>query len=153
VEVVSVVTLTEHRPVPRPDVCGFLRLTRTTRGRRLALSSVLDDYCRTHELRMAALFVEHASDDFYSPAFVGLLDTLALADAYGVVVPSLAHLGPSRTATERARIILGAGARLMQVRMVATGIRPASVGVAAVRRATASKVPRLLRARREGLTS
>lgn len=141
------VTLTEHHPIPRPDVCGFLRLTRTTRGHRLALSAVLHDYCRTHELRMAALFVEHAPDDFYSPVFVGLLDTLALAETYGVVVPSLAHLGPRRTATDRARIILGAGARLMQVRLA---MRPASTGIAAARRTPALKVSRLLGARREG---
>lgn len=113
------VTLTERHPVPRPDVYGFLRLTRTTRDRRRALSAVLDEYCRAHELKMAALFVEHAPGDFYSPAFVGLLDTLSLPDAYGVVIPSLGHLGPSRTAAERARIILGAGARLMQVRFPA----------------------------------
>jgi hypothetical protein len=119
VEVIPVVTLTERHPVPRPDVYGFLRLTRTTRDRRRALSAVLDEYCRAHELKMAALFVEHAPGDFYSPAFVGLLDTLSLPDAYGVVIPSLGHLGPSRTAAERARIILGAGARLMQVRFPA----------------------------------
>ncbi|MCZ4102950.1 hypothetical protein C8250_039115 [Streptomyces sp. So13.3] len=128
---------------------GFVRLTRTTRGRRLALSAVLDDYCRTHELRMAALFVEHAPDDFYSPAFVGLLDTLALADAYGVVVPSLVHLGPARTATDRARIILSAGARLIQVRLTATGMRPVGTGVIAAHRTSALKVSRLLRTRRE----
>ncbi|MET8537328.1 hypothetical protein ABZV67_37455 [Streptomyces sp. NPDC005065] len=110
------VTLTERHPVPGPDVYGFLRLTRTTRARRRALSAVLDEYCRAHELKLAALFVEHAPGDFYSPAFVGLLDTLALPDAYGVVIPSLGHLGPSRMAAERRRIILGFGARLMQVR-------------------------------------
>lgn len=114
-----VTTLTERHPVPGPDVYGFLRLTWTRRARRRALSVVLDEYCRTHELKMAALFVEHAPDDFYSPAFVGLLDTLTLPNAYGVVIPSLGHLGPSRTAAERARIILGVGARLMQVRFPA----------------------------------
>ncbi|WP_277438054.1 hypothetical protein [Streptomyces sp. SPB162] len=99
---------------------------------------------------MAALFVEHAPDDFYSPAFVGLLNTLALADAYGVVVPSLVHLGPSRTASDRARIILGAGARLIQVRLTATGMRQVGTGVIAAHRTSALKVPRLLRTRREG---
>lgn len=113
------VTLTERHPVPGPDVYGFLRLTRATRPRRRALSAVLDEYCQAHELKMAALFVEHAPGDFYSPAFVGLLDTLTLPDAYGVVIPSIGHLGPSRTAAERARIILGVGARLMQVRFPA----------------------------------
>ncbi|MFC5031324.1 hypothetical protein ACQFX6_36940 [Streptomyces sp. DSM 41987] len=98
---------------------------------------------------MAALFVEHAPDDFYSPAFVGLLDTLALADAYGVVVPSLVHLGPARTATDRARIILSAGARLIQVRLTATGMRPVGTGVIAAHRTSALKVSRLLRTRRE----
>ncbi|MFI6056012.1 hypothetical protein ACIBCO_38805 [Streptomyces violascens] len=115
-EVIRVVTLTESHPVPGLDVYGFLRLTRATRTRRRALSAVLDEYCRAHELRMAALFVEHATGDVYSPAFVGLLDTLTLPEAYGVVIPSLGHLGPSRTAAERTRIILGVGARLMQVR-------------------------------------
>lgn len=143
------VTLTEHSPVPHPDVYGFLRLTRTTRGRRLALSAVLDDYCRTHELRLAALFVEHAPEGFYSPAFVGLLDTLTLADAYGVVIPSLAHLGPKRTATDRARIVLGVGARLMQVRLGAANLHSGSTAVSAAHRASALIVPRLLRARRE----
>ncbi|MFI1100264.1 hypothetical protein [Streptomyces melanogenes] len=113
------VTLTERHPVPGLDVYGFLRLTRTTRARRHMLSSVLDEYCRAHELKMAALFIEHAPGDFYSPAFVGLLDTLTLSDAYGVVIPSLGHLGPPRTAADRVRIILGAGARLMQVRFPA----------------------------------
>src|SRR2546422_1118995 len=41
-------------------------------------------------------FVEHAPGDFYSPAFVGLLDTLALPDAYGVVIPSLGKARVSR---------------------------------------------------------
>lgn len=113
------VNLTERRPVPGPDVYGFLRLTHTTRARRRALSAVLDEYCRAHELKMAALFIEHAPTDFYSPAFVGLLGTLTLPDAYGVVIPCFSHLGPSRTAAERARIILGLGARLMQVRLPA----------------------------------
>lgn len=147
------IILTEHRSVPHPDVYGFLRLTRATRGRRIALSAVLDDYCRAHELRMAALFVEHAHDGFYSPAFVALLDTLTLANAYGVVVPSLVHLGPSRRATDRARIILGAGVRLMQVRLAAAGLRPACTGVATAQRAPALKVPRLVRARRGGPVS
>lgn len=114
------VTLTERHPVPGPDVYGFLRLTRTTRVRRRVLSAVLDEYCRAHELTMAALFVEHAPGDFYSPAFVGLLDTLALPEAYGVVIPSLGHLGPSRTAARRAQIIRGFGARLMPVRFPAS---------------------------------
>ncbi|WP_143065876.1 hypothetical protein [Streptomyces sp. CC53] len=108
------------------DVYGFLRLTRTTLSRRRALSAVLDEYCRAHELKMAALFVEHAPGDLYSPAFVRLLDTLASPDAYGVVIPSLGHLGPSRTAAERARIIRDAGARLMQVRLPVSTFQDAS---------------------------
>jgi hypothetical protein len=114
-----VVTLTERHPVPALDVYGFLRLTHTTRVRRRTLSAVLDQYCRAHELTLAALFIEHTPVDFYSPAFVGLLDTLALPEAYGVVVPSLNHLGPSSTAVKRARIIRSVGARLMQVRFPA----------------------------------
>ncbi|MFE9404874.1 hypothetical protein ACFYNY_24480 [Streptomyces sp. NPDC006530] len=47
-----------------------------------------------HRLRMAALFVEHTADDIYSPAFVGLLDTLTLLEASGVVIPSCGHLAP-----------------------------------------------------------
>lgn len=110
------VTLTERHRVPGPNVYGFLRLTRVTRTRRRALSAVLDDYCRDHELNLAALFVEHPPGGLYSSAFVGLLDTLALPDAYAVVIPSIGHLGPSRTAAERARIIHDTGARLVQVR-------------------------------------
>lgn len=119
------VTLTERRPVPGPDVYGFLRLTRATRGRRHILSAGLDEYCRAHELTMAALFVEQAASDFYSPAFVGLLDTLAFPEAYGVVIPSLSHLGPSRTAARRARIIRGLGARLLPVRFPASTFQDA----------------------------
>jgi hypothetical protein len=125
VEVIRVVTLTERHSVPGPDVYGFLRLTQTTRGRRRVLSAVVDEYCRAHELTLAALFVEHAPVDFFSPAFVGLLDTLALPEAYGVVVPSLGHLGPSRTAAKRARIIRGFGARLMPVRFPASTFQDA----------------------------
>jgi hypothetical protein len=145
VEVIRVVTLTERHCVRRPDVYGFLRVTRATRARRRALSVVLDDYCRAHELRMAALFVELAPDVFYSSAFVGLLDTLALPDAYGVVIPSLGHLGPSRTAADRARMILGAGARLMQVRLTAASRPPASAAGCAAHGASSLKLPHSLR--------
>ncbi len=147
------VTLTERQPVPRPDVYGFMRLTRTAPSRRRGLSAVLDEYCRAHEFRMAALFVEHAPGDLYSPAFVGLLDTLALPDAYGVVVPSLRHLGPNRTAADRARIILGAGARLIQVRLAPARPCPASTAAAVVKRGASTKPPRLARAVREGPVS
>jgi hypothetical protein len=130
VEVIRVVTLTERHPVPRPDVYGFLRLTDATRSRRRTLLAALEEYCRAHELRLAALFVEHAPAVLFSPAFVGLLDTLALPGAYGVVVPTLGHLGTRRTAACRARVILAAGAKLMPVRLTNASATPARSAVA-----------------------
>lgn len=48
--------------------------------------------------------------------FTGLLDALALPGSYAVVLPSLAHLGCSRTTAYRVGLIAETGARLMAVR-------------------------------------
>lgn len=72
-------TLTEHRPVHRPVVYGYLRLA----GASLTRGTVL---------------------------------AVALADTYGVVLPTAFHLGFRSTAVERERQIMRAGVRLLLVR-------------------------------------
>ncbi|MCQ4081959.1 hypothetical protein NGB36_15415 [Streptomyces sp. RB6PN25] len=109
--------LTEHRPVNGPVVYGYLRLVKVSPAREIALAASLAEYCRKHELVLSGIFTErHAGAGPMSPAFTGLLDVLALPDAYGVVLPATSHLGPKPIAAERRRRIEAAGARLLLVR-------------------------------------
>ncbi|MEU7254894.1 hypothetical protein AB0B21_03685 [Streptomyces rimosus] len=110
--------LTEHRPVNGPLVYGFLRLAPTATARQAALTDALAEYCRSHELVLGGLFIERESGTCpRTAAFTGLLDALALPDAYAVVLPAASHLGPRPIAAERKRQIAGAaGARLLLMR-------------------------------------
>jgi hypothetical protein len=109
--------LTEHRPVNRPVVYGFLRLVRVSQARQDALVATLAEYCRSHELQLSGVFTDRdGAAGSASAAFTGLLDVLALPDVYGVVAPAMSHLGPQAIATERGRRIEEAGSRLLLVR-------------------------------------
>ncbi|MFF3276415.1 hypothetical protein ACFYWU_36590 [Streptomyces chrestomyceticus] len=109
--------LTEHRPVNGPLVYGFLRLAPTATARQAALTDALAEYCRSHELVLGGLFVERGTGaSAHTAAFTGLLDALALPDAYAVVLPA-SHLGPRPIAAERKRQITGStGAQLLLIR-------------------------------------
>lgn len=107
--------ITERRRVAFPQAFGHLRLTGTV-ARHAAFASCLTEYCRQHELRLRRVFMDRdAPTAARSPAFVGLLDALELADSYGTVVPAFSHLGPRRVATDRQRRTTP-GSRLIVVR-------------------------------------
>ncbi|MCX4665623.1 hypothetical protein OG453_02860 [Streptomyces sp. NBC_01381] len=112
--------LTEHRPVHGPYVYGYLRQGRAHPGRRQALAESLALYCVQHELTLCDVFTEADADatahGLRSPAFAGALDVLALPDTYGLVIPTLSHLGPKHVAAERERQIAGLDVRLMMIR-------------------------------------
>ncbi|MFI9231677.1 hypothetical protein [Streptomyces rimosus] len=84
----------------------------------MALTDALAEYCRDHELVLGGLFIERDRGTCTrTAAFTGLLDALALPDAYAVVLPAASHLGPRPIATERKRQITGStGARLLLMR-------------------------------------
>ncbi|CAM5578810.1 MULTISPECIES: hypothetical protein [Streptomyces] len=110
--------LTERRPVNGPMVYGFLRVAPTAAARQAALADALAEYCRSHELVLGGLFIERESGVCpRTAAFTGLLDVLALPDAYAVVLPAASQLGPRPIAAERKRQISDStGARLLLVR-------------------------------------
>ncbi|MGR3939261.1 hypothetical protein [Streptomyces sp. BRA346] len=108
--------ITERRPVDGPHVYGYLRRT-SCKARATALADSLAEYCRQHELTLSGLFTEYGPvAEVRSPAFIGLLDVLALPHTYGVVLPARSHLGPNRIAVERERQIAGTSTRLIMVR-------------------------------------
>ncbi|NUK35063.1 hypothetical protein HRW16_09715 [Streptomyces lunaelactis] len=109
--------ITERRRVNGPYVYGYLRHTMGSSARHTALTESLAEYCQQHELTLCGLFTEReATADVHSPAFVGLLDALALPDVYGVVLPARSHFGPKNLAAERERQLAGVSARLIVVR-------------------------------------
>ncbi|MEU2560007.1 hypothetical protein ABZ626_11820 [Streptomyces longispororuber] len=109
--------LTEHRQVSGPVVYGFQRLVRVSTARQPALTGLLVEYCRHHELRLSGVCSERAtSAGPSSAAFTGLLDVLALSDVYGVVAPAMSHVGPKAIAAERERHIAAAGSCLPWIR-------------------------------------
>ncbi|MFJ8828327.1 hypothetical protein ACIREE_42290 [Streptomyces sp. NPDC102467] len=117
--------LTEHRPVNGPVVYGLLRLVRVSAARQEALRASLVEYCRSHELQLSGVFTDrHSTSEPESAAFTGLLDVLVLPDVYGVVAPTLSHLGPKAMAAARTRHIERTGARLLLARRTHTAPRP-----------------------------
>lgn len=109
--------ITEQLPVNGPSVYGYLRLAKPDTPRRSVLTEVLIDYCRRHELHLAAVFTEHGpSPGAEAPALVALLDTLAATTPYAVLLPSPAHLGPRPVAEARSRLFAQAGAQIIAVR-------------------------------------
>ncbi|WP_198351532.1 hypothetical protein [Streptomyces typhae] len=112
--------ITECREVNGPYVHGFLRRTTIGGARNTALAVALAEFCRQHELSLCGLFTERETPgEAHSRAFAGLLDVLALPDAYGVVLPSLSHLGPGHLAAGRERQIQALSSRLLVIRSVA----------------------------------
>lgn len=117
--------LTEHRQVSGPVVYGLLRMVRVSAPRHAALAASLTEYCRSHELQLSAVFTDRdVSSGPDSAAFTGLLDVLALPGVYGVIAPSMSHLGPKAIAAERGRRIEAAGSRLLLVRRPRTAHPP-----------------------------
>jgi hypothetical protein len=108
--------ITEQRQVPGPIVYGYLLLTAACLARRAALTRALAGYCEQHELTLAAVFTDTGDDTVQAPGFTGLLDALATAPSYGVVIPTPAHLGHGQAAGSRRAIIAGTGRRLMLIR-------------------------------------
>jgi hypothetical protein len=106
--------ITEQRPVNGPVVYGYLRLSNQTRGRQAALTKTLLDYCQTHELVLANIFIERLSAENIS--FTGLLDVLAMENTYGVVIPTLTHLGRKPLAAARCKRIKHTRSRLLIIR-------------------------------------
>ncbi|MGW1073909.1 hypothetical protein [Streptomyces sp. NPDC002537] len=112
--------ITERRRVNGPYVYGYLRRTASGAARHTALADSLAEYCRQHELTLCGLFTERgATAEVNSPTFAGLLDVLALPDAYGVILPARSHLGPQRIAAERERRIDALSTRLIVIRAAA----------------------------------
>ncbi|WP_405907718.1 hypothetical protein OG742_22620 [Streptomyces sp. NBC_00828] len=112
--------ITERRSVAGPHVFGYVRHITGGLARHAALVDCLTEYCRRHELTLCGVFTDREPTvAIRSPAFVGLLDTLELPDAYGAVLPARSHLGPRRIATERERQIVVTSTRLLVVRSMA----------------------------------
>jgi len=110
-------TITERRSVAGPHVFGYVRHINGGPARHAALIDCLTEYCHRHELTLCGVFTDREpAVAIRSPAFVGLLDTLELPDAYGAVIPASSHLGPRRIATERERQIAVTDTRLIVVR-------------------------------------
>ncbi|GHF44400.1 hypothetical protein GCM10010218_27170 [Streptomyces mashuensis] len=107
--------LTEHRRVSGPVVHGFLRLVNVSTAREAALKRSLAEYCHQHELSLSGVFTERVTT-VNSAAFTGLMDALSVPGTYGVVLPSVSHLGPRAIAATRSKRITATGARLLLVR-------------------------------------
>lgn len=107
--------ITEQRQVPGLLVYGYLRLASSSPARRAALSRTLAGYCEQHELILAAVFADIGTDRLPVPGFAGLLDAIATGANYGIVIPTLAHLGARPTARDRLAAITRTGRRLMIV--------------------------------------
>jgi hypothetical protein len=107
--------ITERRAVPGPVVYGYLRLATLSLARRAALTTALDSYCDRHELMLAGVFTDSGTGTTWTPGFTGLIHAVLASGNYGVVVPSLAHLGAGQAGAQRAAAITGTGRRLMLV--------------------------------------
>lgn len=108
--------ITEQRQVPGLLVYGYLCLASASAARRAALSRALAGYCTRHELVLAAVFTDTGKDKLHAPGFAGLLDAVAVGGSYGIVIPTLAHLGSRSIAEKRLATIAETGRRLMIVR-------------------------------------
>ncbi|MFF2819464.1 hypothetical protein ACFVT9_28565 [Kitasatospora cineracea] len=97
--------LTEQRPVPAPTVVGLLRLTVETAARQAALAEVLSEFCARRELDLTDIVTD-----------IDLTELLARRGLYGIVLPSLAHLGAAPERVMRHRQLAEAGLQLLVVR-------------------------------------
>ncbi|MGW1974126.1 hypothetical protein [Streptomyces sp. NPDC001889] len=119
--------LTEQRPVSRPAVYGFLRPGGASAARRTALRQALAVYCSARELALVDVFTEHDNDPGADGTFARPLKALATG-AYGVVLPSPAHLRPRVQATVRRIQVTVTGARILTLRDH-DHLRPGRVGL------------------------
>ncbi|MFJ4668929.1 hypothetical protein [Kitasatospora purpeofusca] len=105
--------LTEQLPVAPPPVAGLLRLSAAAQARFGALSAVLADFCTRRELHLTKVFTEDSDTD---PDRV-IPDLIAAhPNLYGIVLPSLAHLGTGSRRRDRRRQLTEAGIQLLVVR-------------------------------------
>lgn len=105
--------ITEQREVPGPVVYGYLRIPSPNPARRAALARALRGYCDQHELVLAEVFTDSGDEKTWTPGFADLIDAILTGGSYGVVVPSLAHLGARQLAANRSAAITETGRRLM----------------------------------------
>ncbi|MFF0409677.1 hypothetical protein ACFYUY_04485 [Kitasatospora sp. NPDC004745] len=97
--------LTEQRAVPPPIVVGLLRLPSGTPNRYVALAAVLADFCARRELNLTRVITEGDLDEITGRP--GL---------YGIVLPSMAHLGAVEGRSARRQQLAEAGLQLLVVR-------------------------------------
>ncbi|MCX4749186.1 hypothetical protein OG455_27400 [Kitasatospora sp. NBC_01287] len=97
--------LTEQRPVQPPTVVGLLRLPTETPARRAALTAALSDFCARRELDLTQVVT---SGD--------LQEILDYPGLYGIVLPSLTHLGAVSQLAARRQQLTAAGLQLLVVR-------------------------------------
>lgn len=134
--------VTENRPVSGLRVLGFLRLARVSPARHDALVAALAAYCRSHELVLSGVFTErHVTTSSSSPAFAGLLDALVVPGVYGVLVPTISHLGRKPIAADRSRCITSAGSRLLVIRSLRSADRGVHRGARSSAAADAAHSP------------
>ncbi|GAA2773670.1 hypothetical protein [Kitasatospora cinereorecta] len=117
--------LTEQLPVATPLVAGLLRLPATARARLTALSGVLAEFCERRELRLTKVLMEdpRVAPDRAIPDLIATRPVL-----YGIVLPSLAHLGTAELARERQQQLADVGTRLLLVRGAGAGSRADAPG-------------------------
>ena len=108
--------ITEQRPVPGPVVYGYLRMPAANQTRRAALTLALRGYCDRHELTLGGVYTDSGDDTAWQPGFTSLLDAILTTGGYGVIIPSLTHLGTGQLATRRSATITRTGRRLILVR-------------------------------------
>jgi hypothetical protein len=103
--------------VQGPTVVGYLRAATAGAPRRAALSRVLSDYCNRHELTLGTVLIEaEGRPGNGDPAFRAIVSSLASAGVYGVVMPSMVHLGPKPIAGLRRQLLTASGVRLLLAR-------------------------------------
>nr|BEK65735.1 hypothetical protein KPHV_29620 [Kitasatospora purpeofusca] len=118
--------LTEQLPVAPPPVAGLLRLPAATQARFGALSAVLTEFCARRELHLTKVLTEDSGTD---PERV-IPDLIAAhPNLYGIVLPSLTHLGAGHWRRDRRQQLTEAGIQVLVVRGSAgppgrSGFRP-----------------------------
>jgi hypothetical protein len=109
--------ITERRPCFFPIVYGYIRLPAQQHGRRVALESALRGYCSEHEMTLGGTFTECGAGQVAVTApFIDLLRALTMPGTYGVIVPSVSHLGCGQVVNHRQQCIKRIGVRLLIIR-------------------------------------
>lgn len=73
--------LTGQCRVSGPVVYGFLRLLGPSAARQRALTTAIDEYCKSHEFTLGGMFTERFTST--AAAFTGLLQVLKVPGSYG----------------------------------------------------------------------